>query len=354
MAQSPWRRLVSDAELLAFTRHLHAMLGAGIPILSALTICHERCVNNALAEALKLAHERIGQGSSIASSLELSPRIFSPIYRALLAAGESAGILERSLECLASELSSRITLRRNLTAAATYPSIVLATLSLVTIALLVWVVPTFEDLFSDAGTTLPWLTRIVIRLSRLISTYGACIFAASVVAALVAIRALRSNQHLAERMERIAHRIPLVKTVMCLSFSARISSTLGALIRSGVPIIDALTTTSRVVPSRLYTEEILRVRTEVANGSSLSASLRTSPIVSPITIDYITVGERSGQLEVMLLHSATQLEQELATLIERLTQLAEPILLLTVGIIVGILVVAMYLPIFQIGELVSR
>lgn len=348
------RGRVSDTELLVFTRHLSAMLSAGIPIIWALTICHDRCGNQTLAKVLKSARDRIAGGATIASSLVESSQIFSPTYRVLIEAGEGAGMLDRSLDCLTSEISARIALRQHLRAAAIYPTMVLFALIMVTLFLLVWVIPTFEELFSDVGASLPLLTRVVLSVSRLVSSYGVLITALLLMVGALVIQAIKQNQKLASRAESIAHTVPLLRSILTLSASARMSSTLGTLIQAGIPIIDALATTARVVGSGIYAGEILRVRDKIANGSSLASALGESSIISTVVVDYISVGEHSGRLDVMLHHCAAQLERELAEFITRLQQLVEPVLILTIGAIVGILVLAMYLPIFQIGELLTH
>lgn len=348
------RRAVRNTELLTLTRHLSAMLGAGIPIITALTICAERCADKNLSEALIDTRELVRNGATISDSLERHPNVFNPIYRAMVKAGESAGILEESLHRMGTDLAAQIALRRHLMSAALYPAVVLVTLIIITLLLLIWVVPTFEELFADSGARLPWLTQMVVSLSHLVSSYGPFVALLGGVSTACVARHYERSTRLKEHVSDLAVRLPLLRQLLTLRLSARLSSTLGALIQSGIPIIDALATTCSVVGSTRVAKELERARNEIANGSYLSEALRDSSAICPDVIHYVTVGEHAGRLEVMLLRCAEQLEQDLRDLVTRLQQMIEPALLLSIGVIVGTLVLAMYLPIFQIGELISH
>ena len=345
---------VSDRELLIFTRHLGALLGAGLPIISALSITADRCANKTLADALSKARERIANGSTLSDSLGESPRIFTPYFRSLVKAGESAGILEESLTSLARDIDNRVTLREHLISAAIYPAVVVCALLLITLFLVASVIPTFEELFSDLGAPLPTLTQVVLSMSRLLTHYGALVLPCVAIIGALTLESTRRNQELATRIERLLLRTPLIGSILTLTWSARMSGSFAALLRSGIPIIEALTTTANVVVSRVFSHEIRRIRDAVVSGSSLSSAMRESAALPPILIDYISVGERSGRLEEMMNTCAAQLERDLAALISRMKQLVEPALILSVGVVVGTLVLAMYLPIFQIGGLIAH
>jgi len=330
------------------------MLGAGIPIMMALTICAERSANKNLRKALTATRELVRNGGTIASSLATHPKIFGPVYRAMVEAGESAGILEESLHRMATDLTAQIALRRHLIGAALYPAIVLLTLVTITLLLLMWVVPTFEELFADSGTQLPWLTQMVVSLSHALSLYGPPLVFVGALAVVCGARYFRRNYRIKEYLSDIVLRTPLIGQLLTLRSSARLSSTLGALIQSGIPIIDALATTSSVVGSARVAKDLESALNDISDGSSLSDALRTARAIHPDLIHYIAVGERSGRLDLMLLRCAEQLEQDLRDLVTRLQQLIEPALIVSIGVIVGTLVLAMYLPIFQIGELISH
>lgn len=355
MPRQNWRlRPVSDTELLALTRHLGAMLGAGIPIITALTIGADRRSNKALSDALLKIRERVTNGASISSSIREYPHIFDPLYCALVEAGESAGILEESLHGLTRDLGARIALRRHLVTAAIYPIIVLCALAVITAVLLIWVVPTFEELFADSGAKLPRLTRIVISLSHGLSLFGLPLTLLGGLVVMTIMTILERNRRLARRASGITLRIPQFGAILTLRSSARFSATLGALIQSGIPLIDALATASLVVGHAVVAQDIERARNEIANGSSLSEALRSSSNICADLIHYIAVGERSGRLDLMLLRCSEQLESDLSDRVTRFQQMLEPALILAIGLIVGVLVLAMYLPIFQLGQLVGQ
>jgi type IV pilus assembly protein PilC len=354
MPRHPWRRPVSDMELLTLTRHLGAMVGAGIPIIAALKVGADRCSNRDLSDAIITARDRVMSGASISSSMRQSPHIFDPLYCALVEAGESAGILEESLHSLAKDLSARLTLRRHLIAAAIYPIIVLCALAVITAFLLLWVVPTFEELFADSGAQLPWLTRTVVSLSHGLSLFGLPLILLGMLGIISTMRLLRRNRRLARGASRIALRMPVLGSILSLKSSARFCATLGSLIQSGIPILDALFTTSLVIGNAAIAQDIERVRSDIANGSSLSQALTGSSTICVDLIHYIAVGEQSGRLELMLLRCSEHLESDLSDLVNRFQQMLEPALILVIGVIVGTLVLAMYLPIFQMGGLVGQ
>lgn len=355
MPRRNWgRRSVSDTQLLALTRHLGAMVGAGIPIITALNVGADRCSNGELSDALRRAREHIVSGASISSSIRQSPHIFDPLYCALIEAGERAGILEECLAGLARDLSARVALRRHLLAAAIYPIVVLCALAVITTLLLIWVVPTFEDLFADTGAKLPLLTRTIISLSHGLSLFGLPLTLLGALGVVTTMKVLRRNRRLARSLSEIALRIPVFGSILALKSSARFCATLGALIQSGIPIISALATAALVVGSPALAQDIERARSDIANGSSLSEALTGSSTLRADALHYISVGEQSGHLEVLLIRCAEQLESDLSNVVTRFQQMLEPALILAVGMIVGILVLAMYLPIFQIGELVGH
>jgi len=320
----------------------------------ALGITAERSANKILAAALTKARQRLVEGSTISDALAESPEIFSPFFRSLIRAGEGAGILEESLISLTRDIDNRVMLREHLISAAIYPAIVVGVLLLITVFLLTCVIPTFEELFSDLGAPLPALTQGVLSVSRLLTNYGFLSLPCVAIGSALFLKSMTQNEELATRVEKLLLRIPLLRSVLIFTCSARMSGILAALLHSGIPIIDALTTTADVVTCQVFSREIRRIRDAVVSGSSLSSATRESTALPPILIDYIAVGERSGRLEEMLNTCAAQLELDLAALITRMKQLVEPALILSVGIVVGTLVLAMYLPIFQIGGLIAH
>lgn len=333
-----------------FTRQCALMLRAGIAIPSALSTLCRHARSPILQEALNSLRDAVYEGDSLAAGMRRSPNCFPAFYTALVAAGEYTGLLDHTLDTIGDQLESRQALRSRMARAAIYPTIVFLTLAVVVLCLLTFVVPIFEDLFAESGVSLPLLTRGLITISHCVVHYwfiGLLLLAAGVS---FIVRSLHRQQVLRQTLERLAHRIPGWKTLLQAKHSSECSALLAAFTRVGIPIMEALTISSDTIESHQARSALEKIRLEVGDGQALSTAFRQSRYFPDLLSQLIEVGEASGHLESMLTKASTYYRLEFEQAIEALKQLLEPALMILIGLVVGITVLALYLPIFQIGE----
>jgi type IV pilus assembly protein PilC len=338
-------------ELSIFTRQLAMMLRAGIPLTSALAILGRQKHSVALNNALSTVEEAVHNGESIAIGMRRCPQCFPPFYTTLVAAGEYAGILDQTLDTAYEQLEAQRTLRSRMVRAAIYPAVVCSTLAVIMLFLLTWVVPTFEELFAESGVPLPWLTRIVLSISALLSHYGPLALVTAVVLTALCVWYRKRSAGSAGTFQGLVLHIPLWRNLLRAKHASECSALLAALTRVGIPILEGLAITAQTIQSSTVEAAIQHIQCEVSEGHSLSSAFRASHYFPDMFSHLIEVGESSGNLEAMLTKAASFYRAEVEQSIELLKQLVEPALILTIGALVGTTVLALYLPIFQIGEL---
>jgi type IV pilus assembly protein PilC len=338
-------------ELEVFTQQLALMTRAGVPIVTALTLIKGQALSSHQRDVLGALINTIIDGGSISHGMALHSAYFPQFYVTLVAAGERAGILEQALEALANELSSRRILSGRLIRAAIYPAFIIVTLCAVVTFLLICVVPTFADLFAENGVALPWLTQKILSLSQLIANASMLVPTFILLVILSLAWGSKHSKLVSDTFMRISIRAPLMHKLIKAKLAYQVSSLLGSLTRVGIPIIEALTIVSETTQNPLATQEIARIRSEIIDGHSLSTAFRNSHIFPNLVSNLIEVGESSGQLDNMLSNIASIYREDLNQACDLLKQLVEPILILLIGLVVGTAVLAIYLPIFQIGDL---
>lgn len=327
------------------------MLRSGVSVTSALEILCKQKRSGALHSAVTTVRESVCEGESIAAGMRRSPRCFPAFYTTLVAAGEHAGILDQTLDTVGDQLEAQRALRSRMIRAACYPAVVCCTLGVVMIFLLTWVVPTFEELFTESGVALPWLTRALLSTSRSISRHWLLGVTVLVGSFSVGIWHIQQKQTRAEIIERLIARIPLWRSLVRAKHSSECTALLAALTRVGIPLLESLAMTAQTSQSSLAQAALHRVHGEVNEGHSLSTAFRESSYFPEMLSHLLEVGESSGNLESMLVKASSFYHAEVEQTIDTLKQLVEPVLILMIGTIVGITVLALYLPIFQIGEL---
>lgn len=339
------------ADLILFTRQLALMIRAGMPLVTSITSLRNQLRSKTLQNALRSVEETIHDGNSLASGMRCNPHCFPSFYTTLISAGEHAGILDQTLETLGDQLEAQRALYSRLIRAALYPLIVCTTLALVVLFLITWVIPRFAELFADSGVELPWLTRTLITVAQ----WGSenILIGLSLAPCLTIMLLLnRARRHSRARgLERILTKIPLVRRLLRAKHSSECACLLAALVRVGIPVIEALRITSHTFQSTMPADALSRIRDDVSDGLSLSAAFKQAAYFPDMLANLIEVGELSGNLESMLTKAAEFYRQEVDHTLDATKQLAEPILILLIGLIVGVTVLALYLPIFQLGEL---
>jgi type IV pilus assembly protein PilC len=343
----------SCKELCLFTRQLSSVLKAGIPLLAALETLRNQSRSHPLQLAIDRVHATLVDGGTLAKGFAATPTIFGRLYVSLISAGERAGILDQTLSTLARSLERAHSLRSRMLRAAIYPLLVLVTMCAVTIFLLCWVIPTFEDLFQENGARLPWLTHVVLKLSRDVNSYWSYILAGVGFVLLGISWAFSRISAAAETLERFILRLPVVATLVRAKVASEISLLLSSLLSAGIPILEALEICAETIQHTGLSRELHDARTVIIDGGSLTESLKRSTVLPAMVGQMVAIGESSGQLVEILEKVGTMFEEELDATMKTLHDLAEPVLVIVIGIVVGTLVLAMYLPLFQIGDLAN-
>jgi type IV pilus assembly protein PilC len=340
----------SRKEVCLFTRQLATVLKAGVPLLSALATLNTQTNSTQLKRAIERIRSTLIDGGSLAAGIAATPAIFDRLYVSLVSSGERAGILDQTFSTLSKNLERKQALRARMVRAATYPALVLATLCGVTVFLLCWVIPTFEDLFYESGVQLPWLTQAVLSISRQMISYWSYLMVLFGCLLLSASWILAESKLAARAVERLVLRIPLAARLTRSRLASEFSNLLSALLGAGIPIIEALDITSETIQHIGLSHELRSTSAGIREGLSLTDSLKRSTVLPALVWQMAGIGEASGQLAEMLAKVGALFDDEVDTTMKTLHDLAEPVLIIVIGLIVGTLVLAIYLPLFHIGE----
>ncbi|WP_253256472.1 type II secretion system F family protein [Moorella sp. E306M] len=344
--RSLFRRLVSRRDLALFSRQLATMLGAGLPIVTALHILQRQAENPSLRESIGMLLQDLESGEAFYRALERQPRVFPPIFIHTVEAGELGGALDETLERLAGHLEREHEVEEKVKSALTYPAIVSMVALLVVIFLLTYVLPSFQVMLNSLQVPLPWPTRLVLGLSEgLRRLWPFLVF----FLAGAAFGFYRWQQRPAGRyqVDRLFLRLPIFGPLHHKAVLSRFSRTLGTLLHSGVPVLLALEIVRRTVGNAVVAGAVERAAESVRDGQSLATPLEASGVFPPMVVEMITVGEETGALDAMLERVATLYEQEVEAVVARLASLIEPVLIVGLGGIVGLIVISVFLPYFQ-------
>ncbi len=341
---------VRSEEITAATRQLATMIGAGIPLVQAFDIIGNSQDAPAVQALMLKVKNDIEGGTALSAALAGHPRHFDDLYVNLVAAGEQAGALETMLAKIATYREKTRSIRNKIRKALFYPAAVTVVALLVTVILLVFVIPEFESLFAGFGAELPALTRMVIGASDFVRTSGWMIGLGLAIGAATFIQATRHLRPVRHRLERAALRAPVIGSIVHMAATARYARTLAITFAAGTPLVQALEPVARATGNIVYEGAVLNIRDEVATGQRLQQAMQLSGVFPTIATRMIGVGEESGALDDMAERVADFYEERLDDTVDGLSSLLEPLIMAVLGIIVGGLVVAMYLPVFQMGQ----
>jgi general secretion pathway protein F len=346
-----FRRAVSAEDLSLFTRRLATLVASSIPLFEAIGSLCEQEENGPLRQALVRVKERIAEGAALSRALAAEPGIFGESYVSMVAAGEAGGALDAVLERLADFLEEQEQVRSKVTSALLYPILMVFVGGGVMLFLLTVVIPRIVSIFEDSKAALPLITVILIKLSHFLQGYW-WLPTALVLASIPLYRSAMKRDDLRLKRDALLLRLPLAGGMLQRLVLSRFARVLGLLLSSGVPIMKALDITGEVVVNRVYRAFLRGVMEEVAQGGSLSGSLKKSPLFPPLLVHLAGVGEKSGNLEEMLVKAGVAYEREFSARLTRLMGLMEPLLVLAMGVAVGIVVLAVLLPIFELNQLI--
>jgi len=341
---------VKPAELTVLSRQLSTMISSGMTLLRAFYVLEEQVENQLLRETISGVREDIEAGLSFSDALERHPKVFNPLYVAMVRAGEAGGVLEDSLERIADQLEKDDSLRRQVKSAMAYPTVVLSFALIVLIAMIAFIVPVFVGVFKDFGGQLPLITRFTVGLSDLV-TGSWYILLALAIGGFIGFRKWKSSSWGRPQWDAFRLRIPfkIGKTVQKIAL-ARWSRTFSALYGAGVPIMQAIEVTGQTAGNAVVDRAMASVIESVKSGGSIAEPLKQAPIFPPMVAQMIAIGEETGNLDTMLSKVADFYEDEVSAAIKALTSILEPVMIVLVGGIVGFIVVAMYMPMFKVYD----
>lgn len=341
---------IKPLDIALFTRQMATMLKAGVPLLQAFDIIGEGFDNPNMRKLVDEVKQEVAAGNSFAAALRKCPQYFDELYCNLVDAGEQAGALDTLLDRVATYKEKSEALKAKIKKAMTYPAAVVLVAAVVTGILLVKVVPQFESVFSGLGAQLPAFTLMVIGLSEIMQQWW-WVMLGGLVGTFFGVKyTLRRSERFRDWRDKWLLKLPLIGTLLYKSAVARYARTLSTTFAAGVPLVEALDSVSGATGNVVFKRAVLRIKQEVSTGMQLNFSMRASGVFPNLAVQMTAIGEESGALDDMLDKVASFYEAEVDNLVDNLTSLMEPFIMVVLGVVVGGLVVAMYLPIFQLGS----
>ena len=346
------KKKVQTKEIVIFTRQFATMIDSGLPLVQCLEILSSQQENRTFKDVLLKVKESVESGSTFADALSKHPAVFDKLYVNLVAAGEVGGILDTILNRLAAYTEKSMKLKKQIKGAMVYPATVMSIAVIVVGVILVFVIPTFAAMFAEYGGELPAPTKIVIGLSNFIVKYIILIILA-IIGIVFAFKKYYASTNGRKTIDRFALKAPIFGQLIRKVSVAKFTRTLGTLISSGVPILDGLEIVARTAGNIVVEEAIMKVRQAISEGKTIAEPLQQSGVFPPMVVQMIAVGEATGAMDAMLSKIADFYDDEVDDAVGALTAMMEPLLMVFLGVVVGGMVVAMYLPIFKIAGTVA-
>ena len=337
---------IKTREVVIFTRQFATMINSGLPLVQSLTILAEQTENKYFKKVIAQVLLDIQAGQTLADSLRKHPKVFTELYVNMVAAGEAGGILDVILNRLAVFLEKNDALARKIKGAMVYPAVMLVVVIACTTILLWKVVPVFAAMFTGAGLELPMPTRIVLALSNFLQHFM-WLVVLTVIVAVFAVRQYYKTENGKLQIDRLLLRFPVIGNLLRKSAVSRFTRTLGTLVSSGVSILEGLQITARTAGNRVVHDAVMKSRASISAGATISEPLKESGVFPPMVVQMINVGEQTGGLDEMLTKIADFYDDEVDAAVSALTSILEPIMIVVMGIVIGGIVVAMYLPMFD-------
>lgn len=343
---------IKSKDIVFFTRQMATMLRAGMPVMRALDL-----VGQSIEKPIKMrkmvfdVHDRIQNGASFAEALAAHPLYFDALYTSLVAAGEDAGMLETTMDNIGVNLEKGEATKKKVKKALTYPAIVMVFAVVVTVILMVKVVPVFADFFQSNGGELPAPTQFVVSVSNFMVDKGVYLLMLVVVAISCFIYFKRRNKKFQSWVNRVSYKLPLIGGILRCGANARFARTMSTLFNAGVPLMRGLEATAPATGSVMYEEAVYDIRDDVQNGQQMSFAMKNTGLFPTIAVQMTAIGEESGNLGEMLGRVASFYEEELDWRIDNLTAMIEPMIMAFLAVVVGGLLIAMYMPIFNLGQM---
>ena len=346
-------RKITEKDITLFTRQLSTMMRAGVPLLQAFDISAKGHGNPAVTKMLLEVRADVETGLSLAEAFRKRPLYFDKLFCNIIAAGETGGVLDSLLDKLATYKEKVMAIKGKIKSALIYPSAIVATAFIITAVIMIYVIPAFKDLFSSFGADLPAPTLMVIWLSDKFIAYWWLIFGSIFAAIFGVTYAFKRSPRMQEQIDRVVLKLPVVGDIIRKATIARWSRTLATLFAAGVPLFEALESVGGAAGNQVYAEATKQIQSDVRSGSSLNYSMQRTGLFPNMVLQMTSIGEESGSLDQMLDKVAEFYEEEVDNAVASLSSLLEPAIMVILGVLIGGLVIAMYMPIFKMGQVVG-
>ena len=337
---------ITTRDIVIFTRQFATMINSGLPLVQSLDILAEQTENAAFAKVLREVLYDVESGHTLASAMGKHPKVFTELFVNMVSAGEAGGILDTILLRLATFLEKNDALIRKIKGAMVYPSVIFSVAGMAIVILLIFVIPTFQTMFESAGIPLPLPTRVVIGMSAFLQAFWWALLI-GIVAGFFAIRAIYATDGGQLAIDRLMLSMPILGDLQRKAVVARFTRTLGTLVSSGVSILEGLEITAKTAGNRVIHDAVISSRSSIAGGETIAGPLKESGVFPPMVVQMINVGEQTGGLDNMLTKIADFYDDEVDAAVEVLLAAMEPIMIVVLGVVVGGMIVAMYLPVFD-------
>lgn len=344
---------IKPLDIALFTRQMATMMKAGVPLLQSFDIIAEGFENPNMRKLVEDLKQEVAAGNSFASALRKQPKYFDDLYCNLVNSGEQSGALETLLDRVATYKEKTEALKAKIKKAMTYPIAVIVVALIVSAILLIKVVPAFESVFSGFGAELPAFTQMVVRLSELLRAWWGLVLIALFAIAFAFKEANIRSEKFRDNKDRFLLKLPIVGDILYKSSVARYARTLSTTFAAGVPLVEALDSVAGATGNVKFRNAVKQIKNDVSSGTQLNFSMRATSVFPTLAVQMTAIGEESGALDEMLDKVATFYEEEVDNMVDNLTSLMEPMIMAVLGVVVGGLVIAMYLPIFQLGNVVG-
>ncbi len=349
---TPRKPKIKPGDIAVFSRMLATMMSSGVPLMQSMQIIGEGHENASMQEMILAIKADVESGTSLAKSLGKFPLHFDDLYVNLVNAGEQSGTLETLLHEIADYQEKTEALKSKIRKAMVYPAAILIVAFIVTAILMIFVIPQFESLFTGFGADLPGLTLFVIAVSQWFQSYWWLLFGGIIGSVLGFIAAKKRSRKLQHFLDRILLKIPVVGMILHKGAVARFARTFSTMFKAGVPMVEAMTSVAGATGNIVFSEATLDMRDEVSTGTQLNKAMLDTELFPNMVVQMVAIGEESGSLDSMLAKVADFFEREVDEAVDNMTALMEPLIMAFLGIVIGTLVIAMYLPIFKLGAVV--
>ncbi len=343
---------VSDKDLVVFTRQFATMIDAGLPLVQCLEILSTQSENKSMSSALKDVRQDVESGATFTEALRKHPKVFNDLYVNMVAAGEAGGILDTILNRLAAYIEKAMKLKAKVKSALVYPAVIVSVAVIVVAILMIWVIPIFAQMFTGMGGALPLPTKIVVGLSYSIKT-NLIYMIIAIILIVVGIKYFYKTEKGRRISDSLLLKFPVIGILIRKVAVAKFTRTMSTLLSSGVPILEGLNIVSRTAGNKIVEEALMDTRQSISEGKTLAEPLGKTNVFPPMVVQMISVGEATGALDAMLSKIADFYDEEVDNAVATLTSMLEPMLMVFLGVVIGFIVIAMYLPIFGMASLIK-